>query len=42
MYKTLSFDELTQIKTSFFSNLKSIYEKEGYAYFKQFLKKIND
>jgi len=42
MYKTLSFDELTKIKTSFFSNLKSIYEKEGYDYFKQFLKKIND
>ena len=42
MYKTLTFEELTQIRTSFFSNLKKIYEKEGYAYFKQFLKKVND
>ncbi len=42
MYKTLSFEDLTKIKTSFFSNLKNIYEKEWYAYFKQFLKKIND
>ena len=42
MYKSLSFEELSQIRTSFFSNLKNIYEKEWYAYFKQFLKKIND
>ena len=42
MYKTLTFEELIQIRTSFFSNLKKIYEKEGYTYFKQFLKKAND
>jgi len=42
MYKTLSFEEITQIKTTFFSTLRSIYEKEWYPYFKQFIKKIND
>lgn len=42
MYKTLSFEEIQELKTWFFSNLKKIYEKEGFIYFKQFIKKINE
>ena len=42
MYKSLKFEEITQIKTSFFSTLKSIYEKEWYAYFKQYIKGISN
>jgi len=42
MYKTLSLEEIDSIKSPFFSNLKKIYEKEGFAYFKQFIKKINE
>jgi len=42
MYKTLTLSEIESIKSPFFSNIKAIYEKEWYAYFKQFIKKIND
>ena len=42
MYKTLSFQEIEKIKSPFFWNIKAIYEKEWYAYFKQFIKKINE
>jgi len=42
MYKTLSFEEIQSLKTSFFSNLKNIYENEGFNFFKQFIKKISD
>jgi len=42
MYKTLNLEEIESIKSSFFSNIKKIYEKEGFVYFKQFIKKIND
>lgn len=42
MYKNLSVQDLEKIKSNFFSTLRAIYEKEGFAYFKQFIKKIND
>jgi len=42
MYKTLTFEEIKNIKSTFFSNLKKIYEKEWFVYLKQFLKKINE
>ena len=42
MYKTLSLDEIQKIRTTFLSDIKKIYEKEGFLYFKQFIKKIND
>jgi len=40
MYKSLKFEEIIQIKTTLFSTLKSIYEKEWYTYFKQYIKDI--
>ncbi len=42
MYKTLTFEEIQSIKSPFFSNLKKIYEKQWFVYFKQFIKKINE
>lgn len=42
MYKTLSFEEIKSLKSSFFPNLKKIYENEGFTFFKQFIKKINN
>jgi len=42
MYKTLSFDDIKWLNTRFFWNLKKIYEKEGFIFFKQFIKKLND
>ena len=42
MYKTLSLEELKKIKTPFLKNIKQIYEKEWFIYFKQFIKKINE
>ncbi len=42
MYKTLSFEEIKSLRSSFFPNLKKTYESEGFAFFKQFIKKIND
>jgi len=42
MYKTLSFEDIKSLKTWFFWNLKKIYEKEGFSFFKQFIKKVNN
>lgn len=42
MYKTLKIEDLEKIKSPFFSTIRSIYEKEGFMYFKQFIKKINE
>lgn len=42
MYKNLSLDEIKSLKSTFLNNLKKIYEKEWFIYFKQFFKKIND
>lgn len=39
MYKQLSLDELLNLKTNFFPNLKSLYTKQNYQYFQQFMQK---
>lgn len=42
MYKRFTFDELCQINSNFFKNLKWIYSSRGHIYFKEFLKKVEE
>ncbi len=39
MYKQLSVDELLKLNTSFFANLKTLYTKQNFQYFQQFMQK---
>jgi len=39
MYKQLSVDELLKLNTNFFSNLKTLYTKQNFQYFQQFMQK---
>ncbi len=39
MYKQLSVDELLQLNTNFFANLKTLYTRQNFQYFQQFMQK---
>jgi len=40
MYKTFAIDDILQVKTNLLSKLRTIYEKEWFLYFKQFIKHL--
>ncbi len=42
MYKRFTYDELCNINTNFFKNLKNIYSSKSYTFFKEFIKDIFD